>query len=144
MILFFGSKKLLFTCNTLQFSFSVIPHQSALRYARPRGSGRRCTPGCPGRVQASLFFHRFTRLPRIFYTSFYADIISSVNPNNITFPIFCMSFLFFWNFLKSSVFLLHNCFYTYIISVATISVVLFRKLFILSDNTFVLTHQTFM
>ena len=36
------------------------------------------------------------------------------------------------------------CFYTYIISVATISVVLFRKLFILSDNTFVLTHQTFM
>lgn len=25
---------LLFTCNTLQFSFSVIPHQSALRYAR--------------------------------------------------------------------------------------------------------------
>ena len=36
------------------------------------------------------------------------------------------------------------CFYTYIISVATNSVALFRKLLIMSDNTFVLTHQTFM
>ncbi len=89
-----------FTCNFCNFLFSVIPHQSALRYARPRGSGRRCIPGCPGRVQASLFFHRFIRLPRIFYTSFYADIIFLSTQITLHFQYFACLFFIFLNFFK--------------------------------------------